>query len=378
MFDCLQEINKTSHLFPERDEIPVMPFEEFNLLVSKINHIRNFQLPILLESDSKFSERFFYANKFESFAINEIGDYYHYAHSLSAKLVSKKRIMELNLLVKFISAKLNDKIRSKIIFDLILLYLTIIVFIQDFPGKRKNSLAYKQKCDVIVDYLMGNKTIVELQESGKIIVNKHLISESNFLDVMSLNLLIEPLIEPLTQLTQKLAILQQQNLISQDLKQLFCQEFSKAIRTCHLPSIHTRSTLDGHLTEASSSCMLKPVFILLASSLDVTLAHLGTWEYCIEIVHLCMRFVNDFFSYEREKKSGNDYLRNLVHIIQNERINEFEARLIVVQLYNLLMAHYFAEKDKQLIKPEKDLFLILELVNDIPLFVWSQLASTVK
>ena len=42
------------------------------------------------------------------------------------------------------------------------------------------------------------------------------------------------------------------------------------------------------------------------------------------------------------------------------------------------MAHYFAEKDTQLIQPEKDLFLTLELVNDIPLFVWSQLASTVK
>ncbi|NEO84417.1 MAG: hypothetical protein F6J87_09210 [Spirulina sp. SIO3F2] len=375
MFDCLRSLEKTICLFPDQDDHPIISVEEFNLLISNINQVRGFELPLLSSSEQEFSSRFFYVNRFERSAMDEIGSFYHYAHRSAGKLLSKKRIMELGLLIKFLSTEPSTKIRSEIISDLILIYLTIIVFVQDFPGTHKHGLPYRQKCDAIVNYLLEEKTIIELKTDIKSIATQTPLFDSKFAEETSANSLIDKLVELLEQLHQKLETAQQQKLISQDLKRLFCQEFGKSIRTCHLPSIHTRAQLSGHLAEASASCMLKPVFILLVSSLDVKTTHLEKWKYCIEIVHLCMRLVNDFFSYEREKNTGTDHFRNLAHILQNERTNELQARSMVVQLYNLLMAHYLTAKNQPLSEPEKELFSVLELVHDIPLFVWSELAA---
>lgn len=121
--------------------------------------------------------------------------------------------------------------------------------------------------------------------------------------------------------------------------------------------------------------MLKPVFLFLVAGFDVTASHLKKWTRCIEMVHLRMRLINDFFSYDKEKQQGDDYLRNLAFLLQEESIDERQARMIIIQLYNSLTARYSSEKDKPRSEQENGLLLTLELLNDIPLLVWNELAK---
>ncbi|MEO1348211.1 MAG: terpene synthase family protein, partial [Cyanobacteria bacterium J06635_15] len=332
-----------------------------NKLIQRINQHIGSRLIFFTDYQPSLFTDFHYINNFSDCDVNAFEDsLYNHVKGYVVKLgLPEKRAAQLTFLVKLLSSAMT---LPQSIYELILLYSTIIVYVQDFPRELKFTQSYLEQCNSIVDFLLGNESLAGLKEH-------------KYSDHPSKNLLTKSLIEQLIKLTSLLESLQQEGVIMEDFPKLFYLEFIKSIRTCHLPSIQERSTLNGYLVDASSSCMAKPVVTLIISTSGLTLAHMKEWEYRIELVHLCMRLVNDFFSYEKEKSSHSDYLRNVITIIQAEGANEYEARLIVVQLYNLLMGHYVMEKDKHIRKSEECIALALELMNDIPLFFWSELAS---
>jgi len=252
--------------------------------------------------------------------------------------------------------------------DAVIRYFASIVFVQERPTEEKSTPAFREQCDALADYLLARTGADSLRRRGARALERR---EADPI------LLVDALVSQVVQLREGLDGWAAGDPVRQEMVGLFLAELVRSIRVCHLPSIRDRAGLSGYLREATESSMSKPAFVLLCAGAGLSTGELAGSEDAVRRLHLCMRLANDLFSREREKVEGPAELRrNLTEIVRTADMDEGSAMLVVAEAYDRVHASYRVARQRRLsagARPE--LFDLLELMNDAPLFIWSRAAS---